>query len=444
MKKINRRKFLQYTGGSLGLPLMGSTLVGSTLTGCSLSSQTSKRSGPAHVVVIGGGFGGATAAKYIRKFDPAIKVTLVEPNKIYTTCPGSNWVLGGMRDLKSISHDYSGLVKNYGINVLHDWVVSIDADQRTVSLKDGSNLTYDRLIVSPGIDFRWDTIEGYDEKIAESIPHAWQAGSQTNILHKQLLAMPNGGKVVICPPPNPFRCPPGPYERVSMIAHYLKNNKPKSKILIMDAKSKFSKQSLFIAGWEKHYGYGTDNSMIEWLPGPDNGVVSVDAANRVVTNAFGDKVKADVLNIIPAQKAGSVVANNGLTDDSGWCPVSHMTWESTLLPNVHVIGDAAIGNPLPKSAFAASSEAKVCAAAIVDLLNDREPMTPNWINTCYSLIAPLHGISVAMVYKIDTDGHLMKVKGAGGVTSKTDRKTLFLEALFAKSWYQSITEDTFM
>jgi sulfide dehydrogenase [flavocytochrome c] flavoprotein subunit len=229
-----------------------------------------------------------------------------------------------------------------------------------------------------------------------------------------------------------------------MMAYYLKKHKPKSKILILDPKTHFSKQSLFIAGWEKHYGYGTDNSMIEWLSIPDNPVIRVDEKNKTVETDFSDKYQADVLNIIPAQKAGKIAEISRLTDESGWCPIDHQSCESTVHADIHVIGDAAMQSPLPKSAFAASSEAKICAFAVVNLLNEQPLVDPVWINTCYSLITPTHGISVAMIYKLNQHGQVEKVEGSGGVTTKSDKRALYLESKFARHWYDSITEDSFL
>jgi len=430
---ISRRKFIHMLGaGGLatgtGLWIPHSVFAGSGSKG-------------AHVVVIGGGFGGATAAKYIRKLDPSVAVTLIEVNKRYTTCPGSNWVLGGLRDLKSITHTYDKLVSKHGIKVVHDLVTTIDAKSRKVMLKSGGSIKYDRLVMSPGIDFRWETIEGYDAKVANDIPHAWKAGSQTALMLKQLKAMKDGGTVIIAAPPNPFRCPPGPYERASMIAHYLKANKPKSKLLILDAKDKFSKQGLFTQGWTELYGYGTENSLIEWVPqGKDGKVKRVDAKNRMVYTELG-KHKADVLNVIPAQKAGNIAHSAGLTNDSGWCPVNHKTFESTIHKGIHVIGDASVASPLPKSGYAANSEAKVCAFAVVAMLKGQEPGTPSWVNTCYSLVGPRYGISVAMVYNLTAEGKVGKVKGSGGVTPNDGK--FRKEAAYAESWYDNIVSDIF-
>ncbi len=252
---ISRREFIR---------LLGAAGVGAGTGLLGMAPAIAAKSG-GQVVVIGGGFGGATAAKYIRKLDSSINVTLVEPNKTYATCPASNWVLGGLRGMGDITFTYDKLASSHGVKVVHDLVTAIDPAARTVTLKGGDKLAYDRLVVSPGIDFRWDKIEGYDAAVAEKIPHAWKAGAQTELLLNQLKAMKDGGTVVIAAPPNPFRCPPGPYERASLIAHYLKESKPKSKVVILDPNSKFSKQPLFEGGWKELYGYGTDKSMIEWI-----------------------------------------------------------------------------------------------------------------------------------------------------------------------------------
>jgi sulfide dehydrogenase [flavocytochrome c] flavoprotein subunit len=416
MSNFNRRDFIKIAGATAAASAVGIP---------SIAGAASKK-----VVIVGGGTGGATAAKYIRMADSSIEVTIVEPNEYYYTCYLSNEVLGGARSIDSIRFGYDGLRK-HGVKVLHDTVTGIDGAGKKVMTKGGQTLSYDRCIVAPGISFR-DNIEGYDEAAHAKMPHAWKAGEQTSILRKQIESMADGGTVLIAPPPNPFRCPPGPYERATQIASYLKKNKPKSKILIVDAKDKFSKMKLFKQAFERHYG-----GMIEWVAAKDTGggVKSVDVAANTVMTGDGNTHKADVYNIIPAQVAGSIAATAGLTDDSGWCPVEHKTFESTKQPGVHVIGDAAIQKPLPKSGYAANSEAKVTAAAVVELLNGREPGDPSWVNTCYSIVAPEDGISVAMVYN---------VAGSGGLTpldsSPTERAR---EVQYAYSWFNNITSDAF-
>ena len=431
MSKFNRRDFLKLTGGVAAMSSIGYS---------SFAIGGAKKK----VVIVGGGIGGATAARYIKMADSSVDVTVIEPNKNYYTCFMSNEVIGGNRPIDSIRFGYDGLKKE-GINVVHDTVNNIDANGRMVKTSGGKSFKYDRCIVSPGVAFRWDTIEGYDAEVAEKIPHAWKAGSQTTLLRNQLTSMKDGGTVIIAPPPNPFRCPPGPYERASQIAHYLKNNKPKSKILILDPKEKFSKFGLFTAGWKKHYGYGTDNSLIEFVNGSAGGAVEAVNAKKMTLTATVDDFKGDVINIIPAQKAGTIAHIAGLANDKGWCPVDLKTFESTIHANIHVIGDAAIQSPLPKSGYAANSEAKVCAAAIVALLNGDSAPQPSFVNTCYSNITPTDGISVAMVYNF-SDGKINKVKGSGGLTPGYDKSTMEMrerEVLYSHSWFKNITKDVF-
>ncbi len=324
--------------------------------------------------------------------------------------------------------------------MLHTKANEIDPTGRKVKLANGKTLTYDRLVLSPGIDFRWAAVEGLDAKGAQIVPHAWQGGPQTSILQKQLTAMPDGGLVVIAPPGNPFRCPPGPYERASLIAHYLKKHKPKSKILILDAKDKFSKQPLFVQGWNSLYP-----GMIEWVAGGEGGRIErVDVKTRTLYTESGDKHQGAVVNFIPPQKAGSLVHSAGLTNNDGWCPVNQRDFESTIHAGIHVIGDASIAGKMPKSGFAANSQGKVCAAAIVSALGGTSMPDPSYVNTCYSLVAPNYGISVAAVYRFSKDKGIYKVKGSGGVSPK-DANADFREkeARYAVGWYDSITADTF-
>jgi len=428
----NRRDFLKIVGA------------GSIATTAALYTPFAIGGSGKNVVVIGGGMGGATAAKYIRMMDKTVNVTLISADTNYYTGFASNEVISGVRNMTSIAFSYGGLRK-HGVKVVIDTAVDIDANSKTVKLASGSKISYDRLIVAPGIDFNFDEIEGHDAKIAdEKIPHAWVAGVQTKLLHDQLHAMRNGGTIVVSAPRNPFRCPPGPYERVSQMALYLKENKPKSKIIILDSKDKFSKFGLFTNGWKKHYGYGTDNSLIDFVPAYKGGVVEGVDAKSMTVFAELDDVKADVINIIPAQKAGKIAFTAGLVNDSGWCPVEGKTFESTLHKNIHVIGDASIASPLPKSGYAANSEAKVCAAAVVALLSHDKVPDPTFINTCYSVVAPGNGISVAMVYEYK-NGKIVKVKGSGGLTpdQKFNAKLRNREVEYGYTWFNNITHDAF-
>ena len=393
--------------------------------------------GKARVVVIGGGFGGATAARTLKALQPALEVTLVEPNPVYTSCPFSNSVLANLREMDQQQFGYDG-IKSAGVTVAQTSATAVDAEARTVTLADGNKLSYDRLVMSPGIDFNWGAIPGYDEAAAEKMPHAWKAGAQTERLRRQLQAMDDGGLVVISAPANPFRCPPGPYERASLIAYWLAIWKPKSKLLLLDSKDAFSKQRLFQNGWAELY-----QGMIEWVPLSQGGkVTSVDPATLTLTTEFGAH-KASVANVIPPQKAGAIAARAGVADRTGWCPVEPVAFESTLRPNIHVLGDAAIMGGMPKSAFAANAQAKVCAAAIVKLLAGAKPPDPIVINTCYSLVAADYGISIAGVYRPDK-GQLTDIPGAGGTSPLVAVGGLRgQEALYASSWFRTITAETF-
>ena len=425
---IKRRDFLKATGAVTAAGLVGFPY---------LSFAAGKK-----VVIVGGGTGGATAAKYIKMADAGVEVTLIEPNKEYYTCYMSNEVLGGDRSIDTIHHGYDGL-KKHGVNVVHDTVAGIDGSAKKVTTAGGQSFDYDRCIVAPGIDFKFDAIDGYDATVAETIPHAWKAGEQTVTLRKQLEAMDDGGTVAIVAPPNPFRCPPGPYERASQVAHYLKNNKPKSKVIILDAKDKFSKQGLFTGAWKKLYGYETDNSMITWVSGAAGGkVAAIDAASKTAKGDVED-FKADVLNVIPPQTAGKVAIDSNLADDSGWCPVDLMTFESTLVPGVHVIGDASIATGMPKSGYAANSQGKVVAAAVVAMLKGEEPGTPSYVNTCYSIAGKDYGFSVAAVYQLAKDKSSIVSVGGGLTPGDAPAEQFKREVLYAHSWYDNIVKDIF-
>lgn len=431
MAGISRRDFVKLLGTGGAMSALG-------LTGC---ETVPKSKAAPRVVVVGGGFGGATCAKYLRIYDPSINVTLIEQNTSFFTCPGSNWVLAGLRKMEDLSQNYNVLSSKHGVNVLHGKVTAIDPAKRTVTLSNGKSVEYDRLVLSPGIDFRWNAIEGYDEAASQVIPHAWKAGPQTVLLHKQLQAMQDGGTVIVCPPPMPFRCPPGPPERVSMIAHYLKKEKPRSKILILDAKEGFSKQDLFMDAWNELYP-----GMIEWVPGSKGGLVKrVDPkTNTVYTNDGMTSHKGDVINIIPPQRAGEIATASGLTNKEGWCPVNQHTFESLMAPGVYVIGDSSSAGALPKSGHTANNIAKMTAASIAAQFRGVKIPLPSIVNTCYSLVGPEYGISIAAVYRLDEKGELVGVKGAGGVSPRTaGSMQRTLEARYAQGWHSGITADTF-
>jgi sulfide dehydrogenase [flavocytochrome c] flavoprotein chain len=389
------------------------------------------------VVVVGGGFAGTTCARFIRRIDPRITVTLVEESPVFIACPLSNAVIAGLRDLQA---QQFGLDKGAddGVVLARAPAIGIDAQARFVALTNNARVSYDRLVLAPGIDVRWDALPGYSEAASERMPHAWKAGEQTLLLRRQLEAMEDGGTVIISAPANPFRCPPGPYERASLIAYYLKTKKPKSNLILLDAKDAFSKQGLFQNAWKELYP-----GMLEWVPLSAGGkVTSVDAADMTLVTEFG-KHKATVANVIPPQKAGRIAETAGAADRSGWCPVDPVTFESRQQPNIHVIGDAAIMGAMPKSAFAANAQAKVCAAAVAKLLGGSSPDQAKLINTCYSLVAPDYGISIAGVY-LAADGQLKEVEGSGGVSPiDAPSSTRALEARLADGWFKTITEEVF-
>ncbi len=408
---------------------------GATGTGALfLSGCAGMGGGSGKVVVIGGGFGGATAARYVKMWSPNSEVTLLEPSRSYVTCPFSNYVLGGFNTMDKLAQGYGGLTKA-GVKVIHEAAISVDSQKRTVTTASGT-IPYDRLIVSPGIDFVWDKIAGYSEADAERAPHAWKAGAQTALLAKQIQSMPNGGVMVISVPAGPFRCPPGPYERASTVAWYLKKHKPRSKIIIVDPADGFAKQGLFIEGWKKHYG-----DMIKWVPGKDGGKVErVDVKNRTIKTE-GETIKAAVMNIIPPQRAGAIARTIGIADGTGWCPIDPLTMESKLIKGIHVIGDATIAPPMPKSGTSANTQAKIAAAAVVEMLGGGMPASQVLSNTCYSLVTPDWGISVTAVYQ-NTDKGIVAVKDSGGVSpAGRDDNFRMQEAKYARGWYESITKD---
>ncbi len=430
---INRRDLLKLTG------LAGATGLLGLEKAFAMSSKVDESSvkGKAHVVVVGGGFGGATTAKYIKIWDKDISVTLIEPSTKYYTCPFSNTVIGGFKKMEDIEVDYSILKGKYGVNIIHQTVVDIDGTAKTVTLDNGKKLKYDMLVLSPGISFNYGAVEGATPEMAETLPHAWKAGPQTVLLKKQLEAMPDGGTFVMVIPPMPYRCPPGPYERASLVAWYLKNNKPKSKILLLDAKNDFAKQKLFMEGWQSLYG-----NMIEWVQGDLGGkVVKVDPKEKVVVTSSGEKIKGDVINFIPHQKAGDLVLKFGLADDKGWAQINPKTFESKNVKGIYVIGDSC-ATPMPKSGFSANSHGKVAAAAIVATVNGKNPEDTTIVNTCYSLVSPDYGISVAAVYNVTQEG-IKAVNGAGGVSpTGMDSKFREKEAIYAQVWYDNIVADT--
>ena len=417
---ISRRKFNGILAASAGTLAMPSLAFGAT----------------PKVVVVGGGAGGATAARYIAKDSKgAIDVTLVEASKQYYTCFFSNLYLGGFRDYGSIGHDYDRLSSNHGVNVVHGWASAVDGANKTLNLASGAKLPYDKLVLSPGIDLKYDSIPGYSAAAQTRMPHAWKSGTQVKVLRDQVMNMKKGGTFVMLPPPNPYRCPPGPYERVSMIAHMLKETNPTAKIIVLDPKPKFSKQGLFMAGWEKHYP-----GMIEWI-GPDThgGILNVNADTMEIETDL-DTFQADAACVVPAQRAGSIAMAAGV-NDGDWCPIVPATMASHADKNIYVLGDASVASAMPKSGFSANSQAKVAANAIRGELTGSRVYDARFANTCWSLVATNDGVKVGANYKAgDEKIEVVDKFISQGDESADIRKTTYEESI---GWYEGITADMF-
>jgi len=420
---ISRRKLLKKAGFAALAASLGVSVNAKTQSG--------------RVVIIGGGFGGASCARALKALSPATEVTLIAPGDTYYACPFSNLVLAGVRRLQDQAFGYA-TIEAEGILRIAQKAVDVDSENKRVIVEDGTKISYDRLIMSPGIDLNFDVLPGYDRAAAALMPHAWQAGVQTEMLAAQLRNMPKGGVFAMSIPDNPYRCPPGPYERASLVAHYSSKHNPTAKILLLDAKDTFSKQALFTAAWREKYG-----DMIEWQ-GLSQGarVTSVNPEQQLVQTDF-DAIKVDVANIIPPQRAADIAQRAGVTNASGWCPINAQTFESELVANIHVIGDATIANAMPKSAFAANVHAKVCAAQVTQLMAGEPPLSAKLINTCYSLVAPDYGISVAGVYEPEGNRFREIAEAGGSSPLNADASVRQKEAGYAHHWFNSITAEAF-
>jgi NADPH-dependent 2,4-dienoyl-CoA reductase/sulfur reductase-like enzyme len=409
--------------------------IAATAASLSFPSPSIAQSAP-RIVVIGGGFGGASCARALRRTDAKWRITLVEPNRTFTACPFSNEVIAGLRDIEAQQFTYDRIVAE-GVSVIAQAAVKVDPKMRIVGLADGQSLAYDRLVLAPGIDVRFDALAGYDEAASATMPHAWKAGEQTALLRKQLEAMDDGGLVVLAVPAAPLRCPPAPYERASLIAHYLKARKPRSKILILDAKDGFSQQRLFENAWKELYP-----GMIERVSLSQGGrVVSVDAATKTIVTDFGN-YNAAVANIIPPQRAGRIAGIAGAVDNTGWCPIDPVSFASKLVPDIHVIGDACIGGAIPKSASAANAQGKACAAAVGNLIAGMPPPIPRLVGACYNTVAPGYAFSLSGVYQ-PRDDIFAEIEGGGTSPVDAPREVRLREAEAAQAWYKTITVDAF-
>lgn len=421
----DRRRLLQAFGASAALAAVPGSAFAAPKAGKKLG----------RVVVIGAGFGGATAAKYLRKWsNGGIEVVLIERNKQFISCPASNEVLAGNRAYDTLVHSYDGLRKNWGIKVVHASVTAIDADKRRVKTDSAGEFEYDRLVLSPGFDFIYNSIEGYDAKAQETILHAWKAGPQTVALRKQLVDLPDGGTYILTIPKAPYRCPPGPYERASQIAHYFKTQKPHSKVLVLDANDKIiSKEKLFLGVWENDY-----KGILEYRPKWN--AVGVDAGSQIITSEFGDKERGDVINLVPAQRAADIARLAGVVNvNDRWADVDWITLESTAVKNIHVLGDALQAAPLmPKSGHMANQHGKAVAAAIVEIFSGREAQPTLLANTCYSLVDDKRGIHVDSVHRYNPEKKVpLVVDGSGGVSKEPSVE----EGLYTRAWATTIWKD---
>ena len=435
---------------------------GGVATSVGMSATRGFAQTKAHVVIIGGGTGGATAAKYLKMGDPDLKVTVIEANRIYQRCYGSSEVLTGAVTMEDITISRDALRNKYGVAFIFDTVMGVEPESRVISLKSGETVSYDRLIVSPGIDFIWDGTEGYSEEVAQGpMPHAWKAGPQTMLLKSQIDAMPDDGTMIIVPPANPYRCPPGPYERASLLAEMFMREKPKARILILDLKDGFAMDQAFMLGWNRLYGYNIPESkmagmpdnvithdtpgIIEWISGSEGGKVeAVDAANMTVTLQRGDTIKADVINFIPPQKAAKLAFDMDLVEGN-WCPIDHTTMESKRHANIHVIGDSCVANAMPKSGFSANTQAKVAAVQILHLLADEAPEEPAWSNVCFSRVSGEYGVSIADLFRRNREtDEIELIEPAGGISPlNASHQFNRFEALYQEAWLENFVADSF-
>jgi sulfide dehydrogenase [flavocytochrome c] flavoprotein subunit len=425
---LDRRSFIKILGSASGVALAGCAGAPAVSSGSAaeIMPKTARR-----VVVVGGGYGGSIAAKYVRMLDKSIEVVMVERNKQFVSCPFSNFYIAGlMNDMAALTINYDKLAANHGIKMVYAEVTAIDPAAKKVVTSAGT-VAYDHLIVSPGIDFRSEEIEGYSADVAKTIPHAWKAGEQSTILRNQLQAMPDGGRVIISMPVTPYRCPPGPYERSCLIANYLKKHKPKSKLFLLDANPDVvSKKPLFTKAWNEYY-----KGIFEYVPAKK--VTAVDAAKKTVIVEGIEDHKADVINLIPPQRAADIAVKAGLVgDDKKWCPVNPVTFESTKHKFIHVIGDASVAGAMPKSGYSANSQAKVCAQNVVHMMNGKEPVELSGINVCYSAVSDHGSVSIAAVYTVK-EGKIIAVPNSGGI-SPADFSLIEAEHAYGESWLRNI------
>lgn len=440
------------------------SLLGAGVLASALPVRSAFAAAQPHVVIIGGGVGGATTAKYLKLFDPNVRVTVIEKNPIYLRPYGSSEVVTGHIRMEDLHVSYDTLKSKYGVEFIIDEVVGFDPAKRTVDLKGGRKVSYDKLVVSPGIELLYDKIEGYSQAVADSkVPSGWIPGAQTQLLADQLKAMPQGGTFLMVAPPAPYRCPPGPYERPALIAEWLQKHNPTAKVIITDPKDEFVTDQTMMLGWNRLYGFNipekfrkdipasveikehSTQGILSWIPKAQGGTpLALDVAAMTVKTESGD-IKADVINIVPPMRAGKIASVMGLTDEKGWCPNTRKTFESTLHPNVHVIGDACHADVMPKSGYSANTQAKTLARVLVEMLAGRDVPTPSWENTCYALAGSDYGLYVADVFELDEAANKIKRVGKFSRYLRLDATPaqIRMGAVYQQAWLQSFTEDCF-
>ncbi|MEY3953910.1 MAG: hypothetical protein RLZZ397_790 [Pseudomonadota bacterium] len=445
---INRREWLTHALGLLAVSAAPSLAFANT---------------QAHIVIVGGGVGGATAAKYLKLFNPALRVTVVEKNAVYVRPYGSSEVLNQHVKMSDLNVSYDTLKSKYGVEFVFDTVTGVDANARILSTASRQKIQYDKLIVSPGIELMYSAYEGYSEQVAnQSVPSGWIPGAQTALLAKQLQGMRQGGTFVLAAPPNPYRCPPGPYERAALMTEWFSKHNPTAKVIIVDPKDSFVTDETMMLGWNRLYNFNLPEdyvqkmsssvalqqhntpSMLSWVRGKDGGrTLKIDARSKRI-EIEAEVIKADVINVIPPMRAGRVAATLGLTDSSGFCPIERRTFASTQLPHVHVIGDASIADAMPKSGFSANTQAKVVARAIVEELAGKPAPEPLWENTCYALAGKDYGLFVADVFKIQPDGKIGRINGKGRyLPLNATPAQIKLGARYQQAWLRTFTADCF-
>ena len=444
---MNRRQFITAAGlGALSL----------TLPTRGLFAQAQ-----AHVVVLGGGVGGATFAKYLKLQDANVRVTVIEKNPIYIRPYGSTEVITGHVGMKELEVTYDDLARKYGIAFIFDTVVGGDLDKKVLRLATGKDIRYDKLVVSPGIENLYDKVEGYSEKLANSsIPNGWIPGAQTQLLANQLKAMPQGGTFVLVAPPNPYRCPPGPYERAALVTEWCAKHNPTAKVVILDNKNEFVTDKNMLLGWNRLYNFNipaefmegmpsdvkthSSPSRLEWVRAKEGGkVIAIDANSKTVKFEAGS-IRADVLNVIAPMRAGKIAQDLGLTDNNGWCPVDLTDFSSNHFKDVYVLGDASHAGMAPKSGYSANSQAKVTAMAVVNALAGKEPNeNPVWENTCYALAGSEYGLFIADVFRLKEGGVMYRVNPERNPSLTQTPAQIRLSAAYQQAWMRTFTQDCF-